>query len=491
MWAPLWSVAALLPTGILLYITSTRLFFPYELNGMESDTLYTAKRVLSGHFIYAAPRLEFASEIYTPLLFYFSAPFVWLVGNTPVAPRILAFLAILAVFAYLFLFVYRETRSVAAAFMGLGLFSLYFPAGDGLLGVARPDTPMTALFLAAVYHGRDIRTTRGFFLTAFLWLLAFHTKQTVLVLSPLLFLYWLAIDKKRGAALIGILAASVLLVTVVLNLLSEGWYVFYVFQRNSRAHHDYARIAPFLWRGVFWQFAVPLLFAAYFSAHLLRSHRYRGTCYFGFALLGMIAGFAFLKTHIGSAGNSYLAPLHGLIAVLGAIGFHTLWGALARVEKPIYRWTGRLLPALLLLCHMAAFAYGPAAYLPGPNTLAAWRHLESTVAGLEGDVFLERHEFIAERSGKAPVAHASAFQAIWLMNGHDQIRNETDTMLREAMASGRFDAFVIKEHYFKRHLVELGLEEGYYLAEKLAVTKDKDRKINYFGPRLVYKRKPE
>src|SRR5262245_49702132 len=101
---------------LYLWIVFARLGYPFELEWMEGGTVLQVQRILDGLPLYSVPTTEFVPYIYTPFYYYVGAAVAVVVGNGFTAPRLVSFLASLAVLAFVFLLTRRRTDSAFAGY---------------------------------------------------------------------------------------------------------------------------------------------------------------------------------------------------------------------------------------------------------------------------------------------------------------------------------------------------------------------------------------
>ena len=93
-------VLPLLPAAYLffqcIYVISSRIFYPYEIEWIEGGILQGVLRIVDGQPLYGAPGPDYVPSLYAPLYFYVSSLSVLIFGNG--LPALRCF--ILCFFAY-------------------------------------------------------------------------------------------------------------------------------------------------------------------------------------------------------------------------------------------------------------------------------------------------------------------------------------------------------------------------------------------------------
>ncbi|HMQ48275.1 MAG TPA: hypothetical protein PKA00_12685 [Saprospiraceae bacterium] len=204
--------------------------YVYDLEGVEQDEVFTLQRVLAGYPVYENPQEPpFAVTQKTPMYHYLCACLGHLFGVDPQEPHqvyqlnrsvslgLSLGLLLLAFFIQTRLFAY--TRMAAS-----GICFLIFLCAEMHL-FARPDSLFSFLFLAAIGTMMVYLKTGG--QPRYLWLavglsaLAIFSKQTAIVLPPLVLGYVLLIERRFGRFIQGALLFIVLF-GLLFWLLSAG-----------------------------------------------------------------------------------------------------------------------------------------------------------------------------------------------------------------------------------------------------------------------------
>jgi hypothetical protein len=487
-------LAGAIPVLMLGYTVGRRIAFEYEFNHVESSMLIRVDRILDGRPLYAAPSIDYATIMYPPFYYYAASMPALALGPKLIALRLVTAVAIAAILIYVFLFVFRETRSMLFGLAAVGLYASFYAESQGLLDVGRPDTLMTAFLLAALYHSRDLESKRAVLLVAVCWLLGFHTKQSMLPLTAPIGLYWLAVHRLRGLALIGVLAVVGGLLTAWLSWRTNGWYFYYVFWRNLYAEHDNSMFLTFFTRDLLKPFPIAVALCVAYLLVLMHAHAWKRFGYYGAILAGVILGTAMLRTHIGSShGGNIVLALHAVLAVCASLGLYAVWKTLKGGigSRKSLRWTPAAVWSVLAGAQMLLVWYRPSDFLPTPETEQAWQQLEAKVAAIPGDVYLARHNFIALRAGKNSYAHPTDLQVIFTLRDTPQIKQDIDERFREAIASRRFAAWLLHEDYFRRRLRDLGLHDYYVQSEIFETRPPKSNAAAYMGPVKLYLPRPD
>ena len=282
---------------------------------MEGSIVDHVRRVLVGEPIYGPPSVEFVPYIYTPLYYYVSALPSLVFGPGLFSLRIVSILSIIGCFAAIFFLVRRETSSNFYGYLSASLFAATFSLSGSWFDLARVDSLFLVLILLGIYLLRRSESWITDALAGAVFALSFLTKQTGLVIALPFVLYMIVTrsswQRYAGAGtLFGILIIS----TIVLNALSEGWYLFYVFEL-PREHDLLAwKILWFLWRDLLPNFA-PALVVAFFLITFLWRNKERDLFLFYLALfIGMVGASWLSRVNIAA----YIDSVSSCLAQTGS-----------------------------------------------------------------------------------------------------------------------------------------------------------------------------
>ncbi|HET6793549.1 MAG TPA: glycosyltransferase family 39 protein, partial [Acidimicrobiales bacterium] len=210
-----------------VWVALSRMGSPGALEWMEGGVAGHVGRVLAGHSVYGPPSLSFTPYLYTPLFYYVGAAFSAVLGAGLWPLRLVSFLSSIALVAAIGRLVWWDTRSRWAAAGAAGLFLACFRLGGAWLDLARVDTLCLALLMWSLVLARGATGARRAALAGFLAVLAVMTKQVALV-PALAVIPHLAIGGRRRAAAYSLtLGAGLAAATVLLQVTSRGWFLYY------------------------------------------------------------------------------------------------------------------------------------------------------------------------------------------------------------------------------------------------------------------------
>lgn len=362
---------ALAQLGILAYAVARRLPYPYDLEWMEGGMLTHAARLAEGQPLYAPPSVDFIPQLYTPLYPATVAALSKVFGLSYQLGRAVSVAALAAVLILLAFAVVSEapraartTRAAAwaGAAAALGFFASAYPWVDCFYDLVRVDSFALAIGLAGlvvlrVYAprpgGGPARLWHpGVAAAGVLLGMSFFAKQTGFLLvasggAALVVMNWRAVP-------IYVLAAGAMGGggAALLNAESHGWFWTYVYRVHQ--FHD--------WRlSRFWD-AVEAILGHY---PVLTAVIALGLC--------AVAAHAALRRRLpaGAAGFLYWTWLFACGAVIGGVGYGTMWAV-----KNAY------IPAVAFGAAAAGSALTVLAECAGalPLRRPAWAHAGAAVA---------------------------------------------------------------------------------------------------------------
>jgi len=432
-------VLAGLFVALFMYASARRLWYPYDLEWIESGVLASIARVAHGQPLYAKPSLDYVPYLYAPLYIYVCAWVTKLTGISFVAPRLVSAVSALATQALLMLYVRRETRSWLAGIVAAGIFaSLYFFV-EGWFDIGRVDSLFMLLFLLAIYCTRYEHPL----LAAAVWVLAFQTKQSALPIAlPFLLLYW---ERRRPMRVVTALGAYAVLVwasMASLNHSSDGWYRFYVFgtvkglqlvARQAALYPEEMLLRP-----------LGIVFVVIAAAALLTpvSLRSRRTVFYAVGSVVLYAAFWFVRAHHGAVTNA-MQPIFLWTLLLFGMALARLTATMKRGELGGAAWVNVLLLAVVF--QMAAQLYGPGIFVPSAAQRVDREKFEEQLRAIPGDMYVVNHSWDAVMAGKQAHAEGEAVGAVVDAGGAESAAFKQE--LHGAMTEHKFAAIAVDAGY--------------------------------------------
>jgi 4-amino-4-deoxy-L-arabinose transferase-like glycosyltransferase len=225
--------AALLHFARFFFIALSRLAFPFSLEWMEGGSLVQVSRILAGQPLYIKPSFDFIPQIYPPVYFYLSAIVSLFLGNGFLPLRLVSILATVGTLVLIFILVYEQSGSKVAGFLASGLYSASYALTGHWFDIARVDSLALAFLLLAAYLVLQDRPIASILGGLFLALSCF-TKQTMLMMAVVYTIYSLFSLRRTGLYFSGAALIGLLVGTLLLDWLHEGWYSYYIFQLPGR-----------------------------------------------------------------------------------------------------------------------------------------------------------------------------------------------------------------------------------------------------------------
>jgi hypothetical protein len=384
-----------------------------------------------GQGIYVAPTLHYVPYPYTPFFIWISAAFAKVLGVGFLAPRLVSFLASLAVLALLFHIVRHETGDTVAGLLAAGLFAATYQASGAYFDLARVDSLFLALLLAAIAVARHARTWRGGGAVGLLLFLSFLTKQSALIAAVPLLAYLVFSRRRVGLTALVTLATLVLVSTVVLDHVTHGWYDYYVFtelpNQGINAHAIKSFIPKSLLRPTGWAVAMGLVGLVIG----LRSRRAIGAGepespspswpFWIVVAVGLVGASWLSLVHAGGS-SDVLMPAYAAVAIFAGLGYD----ALIRTEAKYQALLGALL-AVVIAVQVVQLDRGSFHEIPGEASAAAGHRFIALVSSLPGQVIVADHPWYDTMAGKASWAQSEAV--------HDVLRSGPGPARRDLLAS--------------------------------------------------------
>lgn len=406
--------------GQCLYVISSRIFYPYELEWIEGGILQSVVRILDGLPLYAAPSMDYVPSLYAPLYFYVSALATTLFGVGLPALRLTSFFFALLSAVFVSSAVWQLSRSRLAMLLTLFSWGAMYRFSGGWYEVARVDSLWSFFIIAAVTALVFFRK-KGWeyclWLAMFCLCLAVFTKQATLMLLPFFILaVWswagFSLAVRFGlvlALLIGVLAAY-------MQWLTDGWFYFYTMEMGREHNFNPGIPMNFLHGDIFLSMPVFVLLSSGFALLCQSSRRDV------FAWVSLFSGFMIMSLLSRWYSGGYfnvLIPLHQLFLIMGISGFAICMAKMNAVATGVWRYAVMLLLSLLLMLNIAIGWFNPSSQIP----TAADRHCGDAIvkrlSAVQGQVCISKHGYLAYLAGKSFCAH-EAF-AVDLFNGSNAV----------------------------------------------------------------------
>ncbi len=379
--------------GIFLFVTLSRIGYPFELEWMEGASVDTAARLLDGQPIYTAPSSDWVSPIYGPVYYFLGAAAMNLMGVGFLPMRLISWVAALGSMFVLFRWVTRETGSRTSGFLAVALFAGTFAISESWLDLARVDTLFAFLLLAGTYALRFATRPRGLVIAGVCLALSFLTKQPALIPIIVFSGYALLAHRRRSLWFFLPLLLVSGSVTLFFEITSEGWYSLYVFRLGNEGAYVIERLVTF-WSEDMQPALIALVCAVAYVAYLVQAARTKEAGFFVLLLLAMVAVAFLSRLRAGGAPN-VLIPLHIVLVLMAALVFGS-------VQKLCGSNAQALRIGVLAACcaQFVALVYLPFDHLPTAEDRQAGEAFIELLEAQSGEVLVIAHGHYAEMAGR-------------------------------------------------------------------------------------------
>ncbi|MEE2925503.1 MAG: hypothetical protein VX619_12045 [bacterium] len=381
--------------GLFLFTAGGRLFYPYQLEWMEGETLVYLARLWEGRPFYISPTLEWTPFLYNFLYFYICCALDFFIGDGFIAGRLVSIVSILATVYLLFLIVRDWCGDAIYGVLAAALFlATYVPSG-AWMDLARVDS-LFIFFITLALWGLVLKGELSSGVICFSGLLlAFLVKQSALSIAPFLCLaLYLKFPKASLIMSLGMLI-SISFITLGMDLSTGGWYSYYIFQLASEHKWITHRYWSFFTDDVLlWFFPAIIVIAMGIrnNLRLLNSP----ICLFA---VGLFVCAYLSRLHNGGYVN-VLMPAHLAIAIFTSRAMYEVF----KTEK----FGLHVVVCCLILCQMCICLYNPSVYLPNQADLLANREVVKLIKKSYGPVWVPYHSYLAYKAEKPRHAHILA-----------------------------------------------------------------------------------
>ncbi len=408
----LFTVAGASFVGLYLWVVAHRLFYPYELQWMEGGSVELVSRLLHGRPLYVSPTLRFTPWPYPPLYHALSAVVAWFTGVGFLPLRLVSVVASLGVLVAIFVLVRAETGDRAVAVLAAGAYAATFHLAGAWADIGRVDSLWLLLCLIAIVVARRASTGRDGIVAGVTLFLAAFTKQDGLIVAVPLAAALLATRRRAGEAALGSLAFLLVASTWAMNVVTHGWYGFFV-GRELVAQ-------PFLGRQLtgFWIHDIlgplPVLVALTILGCTVLVRSARGECatqriVVAAGLAGLVAAGWVGRLHSGGFAN-VLMPAYAGVVVLAGIGLSCARRRAVRAKHAVARHAATACLVVALAWQFAHAAYPVAAQIPTASDARAGDRFVELVRRLPGHVVVLIHPWYATVAHKGDFAAGAAVQ---------------------------------------------------------------------------------
>ncbi len=400
---------------IVIYITLSRIRYPFSLEWTEGASLIQVQRILNGKLLYDQPTYEYIALNYPPLYHYASALFARVLGPGFFPLRLVSFMSSVGCAAAIYLICRKERAEIPAATMASGLFAAAYRLGGAWFDIARVD--MLALFflLLSIYL-LCFRSALACVMAGMTIALACLTKQTYIICFIFLGLGLSLFEPKKGLFFIVASALSFGAISFHLDRIFSGWYTFFVFTISIGRGDTIALTPSMMLESIrdFWgnkvilPFIVVVLFImAYGFMQRKQDENLKTLIFYMSWSIGLVGLSWASMVHFGSYDNN-LIPAYAALSILFGLS----------VEKLCFNqniglaYRGVLLFACALQFFMLRFPID--AQIPTMQDLLAGKALVEEIQKQAGDVYIPFHPELELIAGKPTFAD---WNAMYLLDG--------------------------------------------------------------------------
>jgi 4-amino-4-deoxy-L-arabinose transferase-like glycosyltransferase len=410
-----------------LVLVLFRIRYPFALEWLEESLAVQVRRILVGQKLYVSPSLTFVPFSYTPLYFYVSAAVSYLVGWGLLPLRLVSFVSSLGCFTIIFLFVKRETGAVFSAILASCLFAATFDISGAWFDIARVDSLFLFLLLAGLYLIKCRTSAKSYVLAGACISLSFLTKQTALLVALPMALYCICLDRRRAIFFVTTVIGIIVISTLILDRLHDGWYSYYIFGILGRVPIRKSMLVQFWVSDILRPLSIACGVSVLYFFTLLSNSRKRD-CLFYILMAGGMVGTSWLSRLNEGGYDNVLFPAYAAIAILFGLAIHS---ALESVRAAFPEKRRYVESAVYLICilQFACLVYDPLVLIPTDEDLEAGRKVVDMMKRVEGDIFVPYHPYLSVLAGKRSYAHAEAVYVTLILDAHESRRVWTRGML--------------------------------------------------------------
>ncbi|UCH95032.1 MAG: glycosyltransferase family 39 protein [Candidatus Aminicenantes bacterium] len=440
---------AFLYMGAFLLSSFIRIFYPYQLTWMEGAMVDHIRWLLAGNTLYGPPAIEFTPYIYAPFYYYFCGIFMKIFGGGFLVPRLVSFISALLLLVLVWRLIKFETRSRFYAFIGVGFAAAFYPLTRCYFDMARVDSFFIFLLFLGIYIMRTAKTSRGIYLSAFVFFLALFTKQQALPVIAAVGIYLFFENFKSCIKFVSTFSLLTILAIFLFQWTSKGWFLFYVYQL-PRAHGFLKKFATLIIQDLFLSVPVLLIFVPYMffkrfknKENSLLQKKSRYNIYLAF-FIGALATSWASRAHAGGTEN-VLLPVLLSTALLGTTAF---WHIELDIKKTGHIGMGFLF--FLIALQLLLLVYNPVDYWPRKGHHLANEKFINLIKGFKGKVFIPSMGYIPSMAGKETFAHKTAIYDIMRAkgSGFDKIKENLRRIFQKAIREKMFQAIILRKDSF-------------------------------------------
>ncbi|MBI4707218.1 MAG: glycosyltransferase family 39 protein [Candidatus Omnitrophica bacterium] len=451
--------------GGILYIAAYlimvffRIQYPFELEWEEGASLEHVRWVLSNHNYYVAPSLEFVPSIYTPLFFYISAVMSKILGVGFLPLRIISFVSSIGSFIMIYLMVNHETKDNLSAMLASCLFAATFQLSGSWFDIGRVDSFFLFSLLVGIYLLKCRTSPASRVVAAIFFSISFFTKQTALVISLPIMLYFILSDRRSALFFIIPLASIIGIGSVLFNYMSDGWFNFYVFELPKTTPLDTRPIMHFWIKDIVLPFYIAIFIAIFYIVSLTNVSKKQMFSFYLLTAVGMF-GASWFSRYRGGGYYNVLLPAYAFTSILFGLGVNKL----SMISQSLPARKQDLMKCILYFVCILQFGsliYNPMNQIPSKEDLEAGWDLVGKLAKIDGEIYIPFHGYLNSFNGKKGYAHQMGMRDVLTTSSekHAHIKSKLIEEIKQAMKERKFSAIIIdSEPWYPRGMKEYYIE---------------------------------
>lgn len=460
-----------------LWIVMERINYPFDLEWMEGGSALHVQRILDKKPLYAKPSVDFTPYIYTPLYYYLSSMVSRMIGNGYASLRIISFFSSIGCFILIFLISYRKTKSYYFSFLAPCMFAATYPLSGSWFDLARVDMLFLFLLLGSIYTYESKNPVLRSFASPLLMFLSFFAKQTAMIGAVVFSINSLILRKRYERIFFPLIFFGLLIFsTIAMNIISDGWYSYYVF-KLPRYH---GIVKSMIFKGFWIENIIRYLGIAFYFCMVSflkrKTNEHEPERYFNdvsiFGGLALTSWFAMM--HAGSYMNAFM-PIYTVIAIYFCIG---VWMAIKRFGGII---TIRLFLFMAIFFQFLNLSYEKERYVPKMEDREYGEKIINVISRIRGEVYCPDHPWYLAMAGKEPQAPTMAVIDVLRSAEFRSARKDLEEEIKRAIENGKYTALLMD---FPQPILPVSrFEKKYKLINNNLV-------LHYFEPVTGWKRKP-
>ncbi len=417
-----------------IYIAIHTLSYPFNIEWMEGHTIDIIQRIQDGKALYVKPSLEYVPYIYTPLYFYVSAFVSEFTGVGFFPARLVSFLAALGSAAVLYLWVRKEDGSRSIALIGSGLFLGTYILSSRWFDMARIDSLYLLLVTTGLYLCIFHQNARYAFIAAAVLVAAFLTKQSTLLVSIPFFAMLLLAHRKHALKTLTMYALGLWIAIAILNIVSERWFLFYIFEVPSGHQMHWDGWFNFIKKDFLIPCGFMCLMAIGSLVLLAKKDRKKAIVYLG--VCAGLGGAAYIARLHSFGWHNNLMPAHWVLALMSAL-------CLSQI-KSLQRFYMAIAVYVLIGAQFWHMQYNPKHFIPTELQKVRGELFVKELAKIKGDVFIPDLQWVPTMAGKKSYNYGmAAFDLMRAELGEkNYIKENLSEELKLAVENKQFDAII-------------------------------------------------